>query len=150
MASISLKFYLNRVKVNPKTGTFPIYARLLENRVKKEFRLPKAFDLKPSEDYLWNEMNQRLNSKNHPTNHYLHELDITFQKIITFSHKITIDEISIQLQNINRNVQNNQEPLLIDYLERYLHDEIETPKLAEGTKKNYRNAFRQFKNVSTP
>lgn len=145
MASISLKFYLNRDKVNPKTGTIPIYARLLENRVKKEFRLPKTFDLKPSEDYLWDEMNQRLKSKSHPTNHYLNEVESTFQKIITFSNSITIHELSIQLQNINRDVKNAQEPLLIDYLDRYLEEEIETPKLAEGTKKNYRNAFRQFK-----
>ena len=70
MANISIKFYLNRQKANPTTGTLPIYCRLIVERQKKEFRLPKTFDIKLAEEYLWNEMSQRLNTRKSPTNDY--------------------------------------------------------------------------------
>lgn len=144
MSSTSLKFYVNKIKQNPKTGNIPIYCRLIEKKQKKEFRLPKTFDLKPSEEYLWNEMSQRLNLRPHPTNNYLNALELEFQKNLTFHQGITLDKMVELLQNDAP--QKEHEPTLIDYLDHYLIEEIETPIRKEGTKKNYRNAFRQLKN----
>ncbi len=144
MASTTLKFYLNKQKLNAKTGTAPIYCRLIAKKQKKEFRLPKTFDLKHSELSLWNEMSQRLNARNHSTNDYINSLEHKFQKLLTFSSGISLEDIVNSLQDINPIT--NEEPTLIDFFDRYLAEEIETPIRTEGTKKNYRNAFRQFKN----
>lgn len=143
MASTSLKFYVNKQKLNAKKGTLPIYCRLINNKNKKEFRLPKTFDLKASEVYLWNLMSQRLNFRNHPTNEHLNALEFKFQKLLTYSPDMTLEEIIDAIQDINS--KKNVEPAMIDYIDQYLLEEIETPIRKEGTKKNYRNAFKQFK-----
>lgn len=144
MASTSLKFYVNNQKLNAKSGTRPLYCRLIKNKQKKEFRLPKTFDLRASEVYLWNEINQRINTRNHPTNEYLNAIEHKFQKLLTFSSGMTVEKIVDELQDIN--AKKKEELNLIDYLDQFLIEEIETPIRKEGTKKNYRNAFRQLKN----
>lgn len=146
MANISIKFYLNRQKANPTTGTLPIYCRLIVERQKKEFRLPKTFDLKPAEEYLWNEMSQRLNTRKSPTNDYLNHLELTFQRELTFSEGITLEKLAEKLQQSSEESKSPKVPTIIEYFDDYLAEEIETPIRTEGTKKNYRNAFRQLKN----
>jgi site-specific recombinase XerD len=88
-------------------------------------------------------MSQRLNLRNNPTNDYLTALEHKFQKILTFHDEISIENIANELQNISQKKEDN--PTLVQYLDQYLKEEIETPVRKEGTKKNYRNAFRQLK-----
>lgn len=144
MASTSLKFYVNNQKLNAKKGTLPIYCRLINNKNKKEFRLPKTFDIKDSEINFWNSMTRRLNIRNHPTNEYLNALEYKFQKLLTYSPEMSLEDFINEIQNINS--KKEAEPSLIDYIDKYLIEEIETPIRKEGTKKNYRNAFKQLKN----
>lgn len=146
MPSINLKYYPHKDKVNAKSGKIPIYCRLLRGRVKTEFRLPKMFDLSNNELILWEESTQRLKQKSSPVNNYLNSLDFKFQQLITFSEGRlpNLKDIVLKLQDSQNYNEDECNPKIIAYLNRYLREEIETNTRKEGTKRNYRNAFKQL------
>ncbi len=148
MANVNIKYYPNRDKVNSKTGKIPIYCRLLRGREKKEFRLPKTFDLSANDKFLWEETTQRLKQKNSQINNYLNSIDLKLQLILTCPEGgiPNLKDIAKRLQDSKKYDEEETNPQLVTYLNRYLMEEIETNTRKEGTKRNYRNAFNQLNN----
>jgi integrase len=141
---LSLFFYPKRDKTNTKTGKIPMYMRIILNREKAEMRL--NVELQEADLLKWDEATMRFTDRNMSANAYLNELDKSFED---FRH-----HNATKLSNYNAKTIRDQImgldakpcPLIIQYIDKY-YDKAIAPnaQLAEGTKRNYRKAFKHLR-----
>ena len=144
MAKPSITFYPKMERRTNKTGRVPIYARLVLNRQKTEYRLPVDVNINSLSD--WNQMFMKFPEEiESDANRIITKFQQIFNDIV-FQHAHVLDQLNVK--SLKGYVFGIKEDKLIDvkfYLRNYFHENIEKgTSITIGTKKNYIKAINHF------
>lgn len=131
----TLSFFPNKLKINTKKGTMPIYLRILFNRRKTEARL--GMEVSIGDLAKWNEETMRLDVKQSPVNTLLNFYETRFQKFLVLNDYNLQSKDANAIKHYVLQIEDNAPVVLLDYCRRYQHQIQGNKELAEGTKKNY-------------
>lgn len=145
MKKLSIGFHPNEKRKNPKTQKTQIVMRVIVDGLKREVRLPDVYDLSDKEIQTWNPIIQRIETKDSDVNDYLSGI-IARRKLLDLdilrgNDNLTPTEI---VEKLLGQKEVKQEVTTLNYVKRYLREEVENSFKVVGTKKNYRNAINQF------
>ena len=119
--------------------------RVIVDGIKKEVRLDAIYDLTENDLQKWNPFIQRVETKDSDVNDYLSSI-IARRKLIDLE-QLSKDQNYTQSQIIDKLLGHSElkkEVTIYEYCKRFLREEVENSYKKEGTKKNYRNAIKQF------
>ena len=141
---LSILFYPNLDKTNSKTGKIPMYMRITLNREKAEMRL--NVEITESELPKWDQNTMRFTDRDMTANVYLNELDKSFDD---FRHHnaAKLSEFNAKaIRNRVMGLDSKPSPLIVNYIDGYYNRAIApNAQMSEGTKRNYRKAFKHLK-----
>ncbi len=138
---LSILFYPNRDKTNAKTGKIPMYMRITLNRKKAEMRL--NVEATEADLLKWELSMMRFTDRSMTANAYLNELDQKFEHF-KYHNATTLSEFDPKaIRNLIMGLDGKPSPLIESYVDKYYNKAIApNAQMAEGTKRNYRKAFK--------
>lgn len=141
---LSILFYPRLDKKNLKTGKIPMYLRITLNRKKAEIRLNA--EITESELLKWDEATMRFSDRNMKVNTYLNSIDKNFEDFI-YHNATTLSAYNVRtVRNFVMGMNTKPNPLILHYVDGYYNKAIApNAQMAEGTKRNYRKAFKHLK-----
>lgn len=146
MRKITLKFFPNDRKVNPKTGKTPIYMTVNFKGVQVTKRLD--WELISEERPNWNEILQRVDHQESYTNRFLDGIQLKFTQL-KFSEFKDIQRMSVhEIRDyiIGNSNDSNKTLTIIEYALNYYDNNIEnSSRYRKSTKQNYRKANNHLK-----
>ena len=146
MNRTTIRVYPNVRKTSKISGKTPLYMAITQDGVKTEKRLD--WELTKWELENWNATLQRVEQADSFTNTYIEKLIRKFNQLKISDFKdidaMTVYEIRDYILGLNTNAKAKWS--IIQYLDDYMQSNIENSSTkAEGTKKNYRKAYRHIK-----
>ncbi len=136
----SIFFFPNQAKKDQKTGTVPMYLRVIYQRQKSECRLNTS--LTENDLLKWDPMTMRLQERNSAINHYLSAFEARFQEFL-FLHPTLNNETATTIKNYILGIKTEKKKVLLsDFVNKYFERAVlNNVNRASGTIKNYRRAI---------
>lgn len=145
MKKLSIGFHPYIQRKNPLTKKTQLIMRVITDGRKQEVRLDSIYDLTEKDVKIWNNITQRIDARDSDINDYLNSI-IARRKLIDL--EILTKDIHLSnnqlIDKLLGRVENQKIVTIYEYTKRYLREEIENSYKKIGTKKNYRNAIKQF------
>ena len=141
---LSILFYPNRDKKNNKTGKIPMYMRITLSREKAEMRL--NIEASDTELLKWDETVMRFTDRDMTANVSLNDIDKSFEDFRYHNATKLANYNAKNVRDLVMGVNDKPLPLITQYIDKY-YDRAILPnaQMAEGTKRNYRKAFKHLK-----
>ena len=141
---LTILFFPNGKKTSLKTGKIPMYMRITLNAVKAEMRL--NVELNESDLQKWDGATMRFTDRKMSANAYLNTLDKNFSDFCHNNAATLSDYSAMAIRNIVMGLEAKPNPQIINYIDKYYTKAIApNAQMADGTKRNYRKAFKHLK-----